>query len=139
MSPTLDAIVTGFVTGDDVSLRRTIDRDGGGVSDEALASGVTIARAWLTVKAAESDADADALVQKEVTTTNVAGTGQIENDGTGDVDPVIRFDLVPADTEAIGLTARYFDVQVLTNGAKLYTPEVGRIRASKKGITLDTS
>lgn len=135
--PTLDATVTGFVAGDDLSLRRTIDRDGDGDSDEALASGVVIDRAWLTVKADPSDADADALLQKEVTTADSAGTGQIEDDGDGDVDPIVRFDLEPDDTETIGTTPRYFDVQVRTGGGKIYTAERGRIYAKVSQLTDD--
>lgn len=137
--PTLEARVTGFLPGDDLSLRRTIDRDGGGVADEVLADGVTITKAWLTVKADPTDADVDALVQKEVTTTDVAGTGEIEDDGTGDTDPVIRFDLEPADTAAIGTKPRPYDVQVLTSGGKLYTPERGRIYATSSQVTLSSS
>lgn len=119
--PTLDSQIRLIVAGDDILIRRTIDRSATG-----FASGVTITQAWLTVKADIDDAD-PGLFQKSITTTNVTGTGQIENDGTGDVDMVIRFDLVPADTIAIGRILRHFDIQVKTDGGLVYTPESGRI------------
>ena len=137
--PTLDGSITGFVTGDHLSLRRTIDRDGGGVADEVLPAGVTISTAWLTIKEAAADLDADALVQKEITTIAVDGTGHIEDDGTGDTDPVLRFDLIPADTVAIGMSDRYYDVQVLTSSDRLYTPEVGTIAATASQVTQASS
>lgn len=137
--PTLNGQITDFVPGDDFGLRRKIDRDGGGVADETLASGVTVSKAWLTVKAKLSDADVDALVQKEITTTNVPGTGEIEDNGTGDTDPVLRFDLDPDDTEAIGVSPRHYDVQVLTSGSKLYTAEKGRIYGGADQVTKSRS
>ena len=117
--PTLNAELKNLVAGDNISLRRTIDRVASGFE-----AGVTITQAWCTAKAAFTDAD-PGLVQKSITTTAVPGTGQIENDGTGDVNPVLRFDLLAADTAAIGTTKRFFDVQVKTNAGLLYTPELG--------------
>lgn len=135
--PTLSASLTGFVPGDHISLRRTIDREGGGVSDEVLPNGVNVDKAWFTVKERSSDDDADALVQKEITSVSSAD-GEIENTGAGNVDPVLRFDLLPADTEAIGaVRTRYYDVQVLTSAGKIYTPEAGRTKATTEQITLD--
>ncbi len=128
--PTLDSQIRGIVTGDDFSIRRTIDRAASGFS-----TGVTITDAWLTIKALVTDAD-PGLVRKQITTTEVLGVGEIENDGTGDVDMVIRFDLVPADTLQIGDVLRHFDIQIKTNGSRIYTPEKGRIVAAAE-ITVD--
>lgn len=122
--PNFDATITGFAAGDDLEIRRTLDR-----SESTLPSGSTITKAWLTVKTALADADVDAVVQKEVTTTDVVGTGRIEDDGTGDTDPVIRFDLTPTDTRAIGVTHRKYDIQVLTSDSKIYTGEKGHVYA----------
>ncbi len=127
--PNLDAHIRGFVEGDDLTIRRTIDR-----VESGLATGVKLTDAWLTVKANISDGD-PGLVQKAITTTDVVGTGQIENDGAGDVDPVLRFDLLEADTRAIGPTERFYDIQVKTDGGAHYTGESGTIEA-KDEITV---
>ena len=129
--PTLDSQIRDIVKGDDISLRRTIDFTATGFD-----AGTTITDAWLTVKASIADAD-PGLVRKQITTTDVPGTGQIEDDGTGDVDMVVRFDLLPADTLAIDTILRHFDVQVKTASGKIYTPEKGRIAATQE-ITADS-
>jgi hypothetical protein len=132
-------VVTDFVPGDNISLRRTIARDGGGVPDEVLPDGATIVKAWFTIKEKVSDADGDALIQKEITTLASAGIGEIENDGSGDTDPVLRFDLVPANTLVIGVLPKRYDVQVLTSTGEVYTPEVGKIYASTQQVTIASS
>lgn len=130
--PDLDSQVRGIVAGDDISLRRTI-----GFAATGFETGVTIDEAWLTIKVAEEDADIAALVQKIITTTDVPGTGEIETDGTGDVDMVVRFDLEPADTVLIGSVLRFFDIQVKTAGGLIYTPEKGRITTTSQ-VTKDS-
>lgn len=127
------------VAGDAVRRRVTIDRVASGVP-----SGVTISKAWLTVKAAVSDADGSAIIQKEVTTSDVPGTGQIEADGTGDVDFIVRFDLTRADVLAIGLETsstpkRFFDIQVLASDGNPYTAEIGRVWCREAEVTQATS
>ncbi len=120
--PTLDSSIDQIVVADDISIRRTID-----FSLSGFQAGTTITNAWLTVKANITDAD-PGLFQKAVTTTDVPGTGQIENNGTGDVNMVVRFDLLPVDTTAIGARdLRRFDIQVKTSGGKIFTPESGLI------------
>lgn len=117
--------INGYTVGDDLEVRRTIDRDLSG-----LDPGTTIDKAWFTVKTTPSIDDPDdtnALLQKEITTTDVPGTGEIEDDGTGDTDPILRFDFVPDDTRSIGTTHRKYDIQVLTSSGKLYTGEVSEI------------
>lgn len=136
--PTLNGIISGFVGGDHLSIQRTVDRDGGGEADLAIASGVTITRAWLTVKNKVTDIDGDAIFQKEITTSLQPDIGQIENDGTADADPILRFDLTPVNTAAIGTRAKHYDVQVLMSNLKLYTPERGKIYASSQ-VTQDQS
>ena len=120
--PTLDARIDDIVVGDDISIEVTID-----FIDTGFPTGTTIVNAWLTAKVNSFDADTG-LFQKAVTTTDVPGTGQIEIDGTGDVDMVVRFDLLPLDTTAIGIQLlRFFDVQVKTAGGKIYSPVSGFI------------
>ena len=123
--PDFEATISGYAVGDALEIRRTINR-----TESGLDSGLTITKAWLTIKTDPSISDADdsnALVQKEITTTDVSGTGQIENDGGGDVDPVLRFDLTPTDTRDIGVTHRKYDIQVLTSNNDPYTGEKGEI------------
>ncbi len=127
--PNLDANIRGFTEGDDLTIRRTINRVRSG-----LAAGVTITNAWLTVKTLEADAD-PGLFQKAITTSDVVGTGQIEDDGAGDVDPIVRFDLTESNTRLIAATLRFYDIQVKTDGGARYTGESGRIIA-KEEITL---
>lgn len=119
--------------GDAVRRRVTIDRTASGVP-----AGVTISKAWLTVKAVVADVD-PGIFQKEITTSDAPGTGQIEDDGTGDVDFVVRFDLTRADTLAIGTLAaagkRYFDVQVIASDGNPYTAEIGRVYCCSTEIT----
>jgi hypothetical protein len=104
---------------------------------------VTTSKAWLTVRTRpvgpSETTDAAAIFAKAVTTSDVPGTGHIENDGTGDVDPVVRFDLSQANTRAIGTGPKYFDVQVLTSGDKIYTAESGRIYAGAPEVTRSNS
>ena len=129
--PNLDSHIRGFTEGDDLTIRRTIDR-----VRSSLAAGVTITNAWMTVKTLQADAD-PGLFQKAITTADVVGTGQIEDDGGGDVDPIVRFDLTSADTRLIAATLRFYDIQVKTDGGARYTGEAGRIIA-KEEITLAT-
>ena len=83
--PNLQARIKDIIEGDSLAIRRTIDRTSSG-----LQTAVTITSAWMTVKKEQPDAD-PGLFQKVITTTDTPGVGQIENDGTGDVDPVVRF------------------------------------------------
>ncbi len=133
--PTYSNRLSGFAEGDAITIRRTISRITSG-----LAAGVTITKAWMTCKTNKGDAD-PGLWQKAITTTDVPGTGQIENDGTGDVNPILRFDLNPADTRRAGISAEpglYYDVQVKTNGGAVYTPENGTLLAEDEITVTDS-
>lgn len=100
-----------------------------------VTSGVTVTQAWMTVKRFEDDVDIDAIFQKVITVTDVPGTGQIVDDGaSGTV--TLRFDIVPADSLLVGHEQKYFDIQVKTNGGKIYTLNAGTIRAAIKQKTL---
>lgn len=112
---TLDATIINVVEGDDYEISRTITGVPG--SD-------TIATAWLTMKTAIGNAD-PGLFQKEITSVDVPGTGQITDtgaDGTG----AVRFDLEPADTALpTPGTPAVYDIQIQTTAGKTYTPEIG--------------
>lgn len=110
-----------ITAGDALEVRRTIDRE-----RSELTSGVVLDKAWFTVKDDLDDADADAVVQKEITGTNQVGVGQIEDDGAGGTDPVLRFDLTASDTRAIEGARREYDIQVKTDSGEPYTAEIGK-------------
>lgn len=123
--------ITGFAVGDDLLIRRTIDR-----AESGIPTGVLITDAWFTVKSAIADLDAAALVDKQITTSDVPGTGQIEDDGTADADPIVRFDLTDADTRLIGTAHRKYDIQVKTALGGIYTGEKGETWG-EGDVTLD--
>lgn len=128
--PTFIGEIKDFVAGDDLQITRTITN---------VPSGAALTKAWFTVKSKQGDLDVDAIIQKEITTADVSGTGQITDDGSGDQSAAVRFDLVQADTLKLEGRAIYlYDIQVLTDGGAVYTPETGRITA-KLGVTTDTS
>lgn len=127
--PNYRATINEFVAGDDKTLRFTVD----GVPT----SNVCI-KAYLTIKADIEDAD-PGLVQKVITTGSVPGKGQIEDTGAGGGTAVLRFELEPADTAAIGTERRAFDVQMVLAGGELNTPWVGWIYASAPEVTEATS
>ena len=80
-----------------------------------------LVKAWLTFKTDLTAADPGTL-QKVVTTSNAAGTGQIVNDGstTGGI-ALIRFDLTAANMTAFSPRDYLFDVKVKTNsGAEAF-------------------
>lgn len=109
-------VVLGFA-GDDVELRVTVD----GVSPADLLASMT-----LTVKPAFSTPDAQAALTKTITPTDQPGIGQIENtgaSGTGEA----RFDLLAAETAALGAKVYWYDVRTQTVAGKVYTLEVARL------------
>lgn len=124
--PNYSAQISGFGVGDDLLVRRTINR-----SASNLPAGVVIAMAWMTIKEEESDLDAAAIVAKVITTVEDAGNnGHIEEDGSaaaGDADPILRFDLEDTDTRLIGNNHRWYDIQVKTDTGAIYTGEKGEI------------
>jgi len=113
--PTLDATISGYVVGDNLEIRRTIT-----TPPQAIAT------AWLTLKTHAGQSDANAPLQKVITTDDVAGTGQIEEAGGPSTDGELRFDLTAADTAALGTKSYLYDVQVrLATTDKIYTAEKG--------------
>jgi len=112
----LDVSITGFVEGDDLEIRRTI------TGLEAA-----IETAWLTVKREPMQED-DAVLEKEITTDNVTGIGQIETAGGPGESGVLRFELTDEDTRALGESKWIHDIQIALVGGKIYTVEIGTIQ-----------
>jgi hypothetical protein len=118
----------GIVRGDVFSLRRTVNK---------IPSARTVAEAWLTVKAAIADADGSATFQKIITTGDVQGTGQIEDDGA-DGSAVLRFDLTAANTAAMTAGTEYFyDLQLRLDNNNILTLESGKTSATSQ-VTQDS-
>lgn len=113
--------------GDDYDVERTV---------AGLPAGQTITRAWLTVKTVATDPDVNAVVQLEITTTATAA-GQITDDGAGDQEGKVLFQLNASQTRAIGTRLRLYDIQIRTSASKIYTLETGDIAALAEEVTQD--
>lgn len=122
MPPNLSGTISNIVQGDHLDVTRTIGT-----------LPTTITKAWFTVKTkakltSTSDAAANIVFQKEITTSNVPGTGVILDTG-GSGTASVKFELTNSDTVLlVGGTVYYYDIQVLTSSSKIYTPEVGLIK-----------
>lgn len=118
----------GIVRGDVFSIRRTIDN---------IPAGRTLAEGWLTVKAAIADVDASATFQKVITSSDVAGTGQIEDTGA-DGSGIIRFDITAANTTGMTAgTVYYYDIQIRLDNSDVLTLETGTTSAAAQ-VTIDS-
>lgn len=112
----INSSITGFCAGNDVDVNRIVP---------SVPATQTIAKAWLTIKAKVSDADAAALLQKVILPGAVVGQGQITDVGASGT-AVLFFQL--QDTETLALPADTpvpYDIKVLTSAGKLYTTEKG--------------
>lgn len=130
--PNLNARISkndGLVLGDDFDVTRPITD---------LPSGVTISKAYFTVKSNESDLDAAAIFQKTITSVLDNAEGQITDtgaDGTGSV----TFYLQAADTVLMTADVEYvYDIQLVLSNARLNTPEKGLISGTGQ-VTRATS
>ncbi len=123
--PTLDDRIDNVVSGDDLEITRTIT---------LVPSGTTITDAWFTLKEHPDDLDSEAIISKQITDTDVPGTGHITDTG-GDGTGAVRFDLSDTDTALPEIGRDYsWDIQVkMANGA-VYTPDVGKFR-TVQGVT----
>ena len=105
----------GFVWGDGFSLRR----------DVIVPPGLTVTKAYLTVKTNQTDNDGSALFQKAITTTNSAGTGQVEDAGASGT-AVLRFDITSTNSQAPAKdTLVYFSLRVIYSDGTDITLENG--------------
>jgi len=122
--------IVDFVGGDDLRITRTYTE---------LQGGITITKAYLTIKRrAKDDTDAEAVVQKTITATEQA-SGKIVDDDTTGGSIQLYFDLSNTDTAALTpLIAYHYDVQVITIGHAVYTCEKGVI-VMHQGVTHATA
>lgn len=107
----------GIVRGDQFSIRRTVT---------GIPVGLTISASTLTLKSAIA---ASALFSKAITSSNVAGTGQIESTGSNGVGK-LRFDILDDDTLLMTADTEYFyDIQITLSNSDIYTLESGKTSA----------
>ncbi len=112
----LDASGQKYVVGDDLEIRRTVTTPPS-----------AIARAWLTIKRHRNLTDEQASLKKEITVTNVEGTGQIVAAGDPMTDGDLRFDLTAANTLALGPVPYVYDIQVQLADDRVNTIEDGTL------------
>lgn len=117
----------GMIEGDIFSIYRTINN---------IPVGETVSQAWLMIKTAYSVADGSATISKQVTSSNVAGTGQIEDTGSSDQSARIRFDLTNSNTTAITAdTVTYvYSIKILLSGGSALTLERGTVVFMSAGV-----
>ena len=117
----------GIVKGDVISIRRTIT---------GVPNGVTLSKAWLTVKALVTDLDAAATFQKEVNSSGVIGIGQIEDTAATSRIARLRFDLSATNTDDLE-DGYVYDIQVLTTEGGIITVEKGIVGSIIEQVTED--
>ena len=113
----LAVVISGFVDGDDLEIRRTVTE---------LVAPIEVA--WLTVKHHPAQPDDEARLQKRITVADVPGTGQIVEAGGIGVDGDLRFDLTTDDTASLGTRRFVHDIQIRLTTGKIYTIEKGTIQ-----------
>jgi hypothetical protein len=122
--PNLDDSISGFVRGDDLDIRRTIQN---------IPSGQTLTDAWMTVRATNL---ATVIFTKQITTVLTAGQGQITDNGATDQEGAVWFQLRGGETGDTVLlaagTAYPFDIQTKTSSGKFYTPVKGTITSTEE-------
>lgn len=109
--------IRGVVVGDDVRVDVTIT---------SVRTGLTISKAWLTVKSNSSDTDVSSLVQADIT-TSATSKGQITNaggSGTGTMYFVLANTATDDADEDFGYS---YDVQLKMSDNSLYTPLTGKM------------
>lgn len=126
--PNLTDTISGFVKGDDLDVRRTIQN---------IPAGQTITNAILTIRAVNLST---IVLSKSITPTLVAGQGQITDTGA-DGEGAVWFQLVGSTTgDTVNLTAETaypFDIQIKTSANKYYTPVKGTITATEEITRVD--
>lgn len=117
--PDLVARIQQYVRGNDLDVTRTVT---------VVPSGQTLTEAWLRVNAVSSSTQ---VFQKHITSTLVAGEGQIEDTGAGDGIAIIRFEITATDGllttggTVAAPTQHPYGIQVKTSGGKIYEFEIG--------------
>jgi hypothetical protein len=110
--------IRGVVIGDDFRVQRTYT---------SLPTGLSITKAWMTVKESDRQSDAAALLQKEIT-ASVTADGQITDADTTGGSIGLYFDLARAETGAARHSSPYvYDVQIQVSDGAIHTLEKGTI------------
>jgi hypothetical protein len=121
--PNLADTITGFVKGDDLDVRRTIQN---------VPATQTIVKAWFTVRAVNLST---ILFFKLITPALVSGQGHITDTGA-DGEGAVWFQLTSGaagDTVLMTADTAYpFDIQIETSAGKFYTPVKGTITATEE-------
>lgn len=118
-----------FVAGDAFTVNRNIT---------GIPAGRTLAKAWLTIKQAPTDAD-PGILQKVITPVDQPGIGHISDTGAGDQEADLRFDVTALDSTAIGAARRFvYDVQLMLDNDEISTYELGTVQLIQ-GVTAATS
>jgi hypothetical protein len=107
--------------------------------EATIPSNSQVTKAWLTVKANETDLDASAILQKEITTVLDTGEGHITDNGSSDGIAAGFFNMLESETIDITPdTLMYYDIQLLllmTDATtRIATPEKGTIQ-TLQGLT----
>jgi hypothetical protein len=124
----LNVKITGLVAKDDIRIQRTYS---------GLPTGITLTKAWLTVKVSKSDPD-PGIFQIIITTVAGAG-GHITDPASADGDLDLYFDISAAQSALLTPGRQYpYDVQVKDSANKIYTLEIGTIKL-EQGATDATS
>src|SRR5262245_30038044 len=107
-----------IVMGDDFTIQRTYTN---------VRTGVTITKAWLTVKASDRQIDADALMPLDIT-TSLTTNGQITDADTTDGIIAMVFKMPRAKTALATPNLQYgYDVQVKASDGLIHTMELGTV------------
>lgn len=122
--------IVDYVGGDDLRISRTYTE---------LPEGIIISKGYLTIKRyAKDDADAEAILQKQITSSEGVA-GQITDATTTGGSIELHFDLTGAETGTLTpLVAYHYDVQIISQAGAIYTCEKGVI-VMQQGITDATS
>lgn len=123
MAIRLKAHIRGQVAGDRFGVNRTVNK---------IPAGLTMTKAWLTIKTTETDLDAAAMLQKIITPSFVAGSGQITDTGHDVVGPptdrvgALAFIVTEAESLALGSARIYaHDIQIKFSDSSIGTLEIG--------------
>jgi hypothetical protein len=116
----LSETIEQIIRGNDIDITRTVN---------GIPSGQTITDGWFTVLQATNPFTQ--LYEKHITSTLIAGQGQIEDTGAGDGIGIVRFEITAANTLTMaGGTAEVptphkYGIQVKTSGGKIFECEQG--------------
>jgi hypothetical protein len=125
----LSVEIDDYVAGDDLRIVRTYT---------GLAGGISISKAYFTIKRHATDLDADAILQKEINSASSI-SGQITDTSTSGGSIALYFDLSGGETASLTPLIPYeYDIQIITVAGAVYTCEKGSM-VMHQGVTDATS